>query len=186
MAHAPSVRPQLPSPARLPYSCTFKDTYIEKIVRMYPWGQQPVLNPTLLMGPGCRTLRDNGFLLLWFSPNPADCTRCLKPILRHPSLPGFAFTILTSCQHGVGENASEELFPNKSVAGVMPFEYRAATCLGNLVVVKHPCETSPTVPVSNADLPIVDVEPADHPFIDELVRRWCYRIHNLANSATAQ
>ncbi|KAJ7606400.1 hypothetical protein DFH06DRAFT_1348109 [Mycena polygramma] len=159
--------------------------YLEKIVRMYPWGQQPVLNPTLIMPPGCRTLRDNGFLLLWFSPNPADCTRCLKPVVRHRSLPGFGFTILTSCQHGEGDNASEELFPNKAVAGIMPFQYRSATCLGNLVVVKHPMDTSLPGSASNADLPIVDVEPADFPFIDELVRRWCYHIHNRAHTERA-
>ncbi|KAJ7680855.1 hypothetical protein DFH06DRAFT_1120445 [Mycena polygramma] len=160
--------------------------WVEKKVRMYPWGQQPVLTPTLLMAPGCRTLRDNGQLGLWFIPNPAACTQCLKPVVRHRSVPDGAFTILVSCPHGTGEDACDHLFPNKSVAGIMPFEFRFSTCLGNLVVVKHPLDPSLPLPTSNADLPITDVEPADFPFIDELVRRWCYRLHNLAHKPDAQ
>ncbi|KAJ7659793.1 hypothetical protein DFH06DRAFT_1326815 [Mycena polygramma] len=154
MAQTPPVCPSI-LPTRLPLSDALSRVFTSK--KSSAW---------------CRTVRNNGFLLLWFSPNPADCTRCLKPIVRHRSLPGFGFTILTSCQHGEGDNASEEVFPNKAVAGIMPFQYRPATCLGNLVVVKHPMDTSLPGDASNADLPIVDVEPEDFPFIDELVRRY--------------
>ncbi|KAJ7638040.1 hypothetical protein DFH06DRAFT_1335683 [Mycena polygramma] len=162
-----------------------KDFLVEKTVRMYLWGQQPVLNPTLLMDPECRTLRDNGYLTLWFIPNPTACTLCAKPILRHPSVRDGAFTILVSCPHGNRRRRLRGLVSQQSVAGIMPFANRYATYMGNLVVVKHPLDPSVPLPTSNADLPITDIPPVDFPFIDELVRRWCYHLYNLARKEDA-
>ncbi|KAJ7890038.1 hypothetical protein B0H13DRAFT_2341221 [Mycena leptocephala] len=148
---------------------------IEKKVRMYPWDQVPCLSPSITLHTGHPTLSDNKQELYnWFSPNPADCTRCLKPLIRHRTIPHATFTIFVSCQHGEGPDAAQNLYPNKAVAAVMPDPYRRFTCLGNLMVVKHSLSASDASLPSNRDLPIVDVVPADFPFVDELVVRWCY------------
>jgi hypothetical protein len=100
-----------------------------------------------------------------------QCTRCLKPNVRHRAIPDATFTILVSCQHGTEDDVAENRFPNRSVAAILPYAQRQFTCLGNLVVVKHSLPAPDTPSASNADLPIVDLEPADFPFVDEMVAR---------------
>jgi hypothetical protein len=138
---------------------------------MYPWAQKPPLHPDLHLHPDNPTLRDNNQLSGWFVPNPAQCTLCLKPNLKHRQIPHATFTILTTCPHGTGDDAPHNLSPNKAVAAILPYEDRQYTCLGNLVVVKHPL-ADPAA--SNEDLPIVDLVRADFPFVDEMVRRYVF------------
>lgn len=51
---------------------------------------------------------------------------------------------------------------------------RGLACLGPVVVVKHPADVPAPVdaPVSNIDLPILDIEPAEIPLVDEMVVRY--------------
>ncbi|KAJ7911939.1 hypothetical protein B0H13DRAFT_2327794 [Mycena leptocephala] len=63
------------------------------------------------------------------------------------------------------------MFPNKSVAALLPADQLQYTPLGNLVVVKHRLPSPDASPVSNADLPLDDIVPADFPYVDEMVRR---------------
>jgi hypothetical protein len=138
---------------------------------MYPWAQKPPLHPDLHLHPDNPTLRDNNQLSGWFVPNPAQCTLCLKPNLKHRQIPHATFTILTTCPHGTGDDAPHNLSPNKAAAAILPYEDRQYACLGNLVVVKHPL-ADPAA--SNEDLPIVDLVRADFPFVDEMVRRYVF------------
>jgi hypothetical protein len=160
---------------------------------MYPWAETPCCHPDFLLRPERQTLRDNDHLLGWFNPNPADCARCLKPLLKHQDIPDATFTILVACHHSV---AAENMFPNKSVAALLPADQLQYTPLGNLVVVKHRLPSPDASPVSNADLPLDDIVPADFPYVDEMVRwyvlqstlhnyltcifSWCYQLHVLA------
>ncbi|KAJ7459122.1 hypothetical protein B0H11DRAFT_1924462 [Mycena galericulata] len=101
-----------------------------------------------------------------FEPNPAACSRCLKPYLKHHALPNFGFSVFTGCTHGT-DLEWEKQYPNKCVAALLPNPLQ--TCFGCVVVVKHPLSTDPAV--SNRDLPVLDVEQADIPHLTELVRR---------------
>ncbi|KAJ7934219.1 hypothetical protein B0H13DRAFT_2305943 [Mycena leptocephala] len=154
--------------------------FVVRKVSLYPWSETPRLHPDFLLLPDRPTLRDNNQLFGWFFPNPVQCTRCLKPNVRHPAIPGATFTILVSCQHGTEDDVAENRFPNRSVAAILPYTQLQFTCLGNLVVVKHSLPAPNAPSASNADLPIVDLEPADFPFVDKMVARWCYHIHMLA------
>ncbi|KAJ7816804.1 hypothetical protein B0H13DRAFT_2380169 [Mycena leptocephala] len=107
----------------------FGSRFITKKVRMYPWAQKPPLHPDLHLHPDNPTLRDNNQLSGWFVPNPAQCTLCLKPNLKHRQIPHATFTILTTCPHGTGDDAPHNLSPNKAVAAILPYEDRQYACL---------------------------------------------------------
>ncbi|KAJ7436469.1 hypothetical protein B0H11DRAFT_2256174 [Mycena galericulata] len=109
---------------------------------------------------------DGAPLAAVFEPNPAACSRCLKPYLKHCAFPNFGFSVFTGCTHGT-DLEWEKQYPNKCVAALLPNPLQ--TCFGCVVVVKHPLSTDPAV--SNRDLPVLDVEKADIPHLTELVRR---------------
>ncbi|KAJ7429177.1 hypothetical protein B0H11DRAFT_2266724 [Mycena galericulata] len=109
---------------------------------------------------------DGAPLAAVFEPNPAACSRCLKPYLKHRAFPNFGFSVFTGCTHGT-DLEWEKQYPNKCVAALLPNPLQ--TCFGCVVVVKHPLSTDPAV--SNRDLPVLDVEQADIPHLTELVRR---------------
>jgi hypothetical protein len=136
---------------------------------MYPWGDGQRLHTGFMMKPASRSLHDNSAALGYFTESPVDCPKCLKPHLRHPAIPDATFTILISCPHSSDPDPIFELYPNKAVTAILPDQHRWCTPLGNVVVFKHPLTDPPSA--TNRTLPIIDILPADLPFVDELVRR---------------
>ncbi|KAJ7470057.1 hypothetical protein B0H11DRAFT_2237973 [Mycena galericulata] len=143
-------------------------TLIVRKALLYPWGvvDRHLINIDFLSD--APTLGANNALVVAavFEPNPALCDRCLKPYLKHRALPDVAFTIFTGCTHGT-DPEWETQYPNKAVAAMLPDP--SQTPFGCVLVVKHPLSTD--AQVSNRDLPILDVDQADIPHLNELVKR---------------
>ncbi|KAJ7602639.1 hypothetical protein DFH06DRAFT_1351159 [Mycena polygramma] len=156
--------------------------WIPKIVFLYPWGTPLRQTAQWLMDRNHATLAEPGLLRGYVDCSPAGCSICLKPHVKHPAVPGFSFTILTTCPHHEDiDDFDFFLAPNRAVAALLPPERKHQTCRGNLWVVKHPLP-SPAAGISNHTLPIVDVLPTDWPHIDELVRRWVVRMYERATA----
>ncbi|KAJ6503158.1 hypothetical protein C8R47DRAFT_1067270 [Mycena vitilis] len=154
--------------------------WIPKIVFLYPWGTPLRQTAEWLMDRNHATLAEPGLLRGYVDCSPAGCSICLKPHVKHPAVPGFSFTILTTCPHHEDiDDFDFFLAPNRAVAALLPPERKHQTCRGNLWVVKHPLP-SPAAGISNHTLPIVDVLPTDWAHIDELVRRWVVRMYEHA------
>ncbi|KAJ7509960.1 hypothetical protein B0H11DRAFT_1900377 [Mycena galericulata] len=134
---------------------------------LYPWG---VVDRhcvgLLLIGPSKLTLGKTDALAAWFDPDPSKCDLCPKVHIKNPAESDASFTIFVACNHH--PDPEYPLYPNKKLASMLPPGVK--TCLGNVVVVKHPPSTDPTI--TNRDLPIVDIVDDDLAFVDEAVRRW--------------
>ncbi|KAJ7437307.1 hypothetical protein B0H11DRAFT_2255533 [Mycena galericulata] len=137
-------------------------------VLLYPWGavERQVVE-LLLIGPSKLTLGKTDALAAWFDPDPSKCQLCPKVHIRDPLATDMAsFTIFVACNHD--PDPEYPLYPNKKLASMLP--PGVTTCLGNVVVVKHPPVLDTAI--TNRDLPIVDILPADYSIADESVRRW--------------
>ncbi|KAJ7792186.1 hypothetical protein B0H14DRAFT_2624172 [Mycena olivaceomarginata] len=131
---------------------------------MYPWDEGRQEMSLIMFPPEAVTLRNPNILNSFFA-SPAQCTICLKPHLSHQAIPGALFTIIVSCPHHT-DVAQSPPGPNRAVTNLLPDQRKHETCNGNLMVFKHTISNNPAV--SNQDLPVVDVLPADFLHIDEL------------------
>ncbi|KAJ7847101.1 hypothetical protein B0H14DRAFT_2583748 [Mycena olivaceomarginata] len=132
---------------------------------MYPWDAGCREMSLIMFPPEAVTLRNPDILDNNFFASPAQCTICPKPHLSHQAIPGASFTIIVSCPHHTNVAQSPPR-PNCAVANLLPDQRRHETCNGNLMVFKHAISNNPAV--SNQDLPVVDILPADFLHVDEL------------------
>ncbi|KAJ7432249.1 hypothetical protein B0H11DRAFT_2260905 [Mycena galericulata] len=155
-------------------------TPVRRKALLFPWGVVDRHLINIDLPTPTTTLGDNEALIVAavFDPDPSQCSRCLKPYLRHRALPNVGFSIFTGCTHGT-EPEWHTQYPNKAVAAMLPDP--SQTCLGCVLVVKHPLSTDPKV--SNRDLPILDVEQADIPYLNEIVKRWAVNLYKLSQKS---
>ncbi|KAJ7430093.1 hypothetical protein B0H11DRAFT_2235007 [Mycena galericulata] len=147
--------------------------FLGKQVLLYPWGVVDRHRVELLLiGPSKLTLGKTDALAAWFDPDPSKCELCPKVHIKNPTNSDASFTIFVACTHDV--DPDYPLYPNKKLAAMLPPGFK--TCLGNVVVVKHPPSADTTI--TNRDLPIVDIVDADFAFVDEAVRRWVAHLCN--------
>ncbi|KAJ7860925.1 hypothetical protein B0H13DRAFT_2355298 [Mycena leptocephala] len=129
--------------------------YTRAKVVMYPWGDGRRLHTGFYMNPALRSIHDNAAAMGYFTESPVDCPNSADP-----------------------EDLDYKLYPNKAVTAILPEQHRLCAPLGNVVVFKHPLTDLPSA--TNRTLPIIDILPADIPFVDELVRHWSYRLSTVA------
>ncbi|KAJ7173536.1 hypothetical protein C8R46DRAFT_1031836 [Mycena filopes] len=168
------------TPARLSNS---HDRSVFRNILVYPNTEGRGRLWALPMNSRYVTLREPHLLDEWLTAAPDDCQICLKPNFKHAGIPGFTFTVLVSCPHHPEIAELGPLVPNKAVARLLPQERERETCHGMLMVIKH--GPGATDKVINRDLPVVDMLPADLPFVEELVRRWVVHLYALSRQAAS-
>ncbi|KAJ6509358.1 hypothetical protein C8R47DRAFT_1208542 [Mycena vitilis] len=161
---------------------------VERIVLLYPWATPLRQTASFTFHPDDITLRNLASLDANFYASPGRCDICPKPHFRHATLPGVSFTVLVACPHhpdAVGAtDPLWQLVPNRAVARLLPETHKHQTCNGNLVVIKHAHPAGGLV--TNQSLPILDVVESEFSHIDELVRRWVCRLHELKNPSSTE
>ncbi|KAJ7615076.1 hypothetical protein DFH06DRAFT_1343929 [Mycena polygramma] len=157
---------------------------IERTVLFYPWSAMRQ-TATWTLPKAESSLTDPDFFLeAYFYCSPVECGTCPKPHLKHPAISDATFTILVACPHHPNLDDNDIGLPrNKAVARILPDSHRGYAPNGHLVVIKHPLV--PDAP-SNATLPIISVVPDDFPYIDQIVRRWVVKLHQINEAAAAK
>ncbi|KAJ7718103.1 hypothetical protein B0H14DRAFT_3521806 [Mycena olivaceomarginata] len=147
-------------------------------LNFHPSGEDIGEMSLIMFPPEAVTLRNPDILDNNFFASPAQYTICLKPHLSHQAIPGVSFTVIVFCPHHT-DVAQSPPGPNRAVANLLPDQCKHEMCNGNLMVFKHAISNNPAV--SNQDLPVVDVLPADFLHVDELMglRSVAFRINQI-------